>query len=91
LSFFFSEFVRIKNCLISSASKNDVCTEEHVKILVRNSEQVSNGALNLACGDYTEETDKCDNLKPPPKPLGQKTPKSFIMPIIEIFESFQEE
>lgn len=43
----------------------------------------------MACGDYNEETDRCENLKIPHRKKGEKLPKSFLMPLVELFESFE--
>ncbi|XP_054155138.1 uncharacterized protein LOC128953655 [Oppia nitens] len=83
-------FVKLKSCLISIGHKNKQCTEEHINLLVRRSEQVSNGPMNMACGDYNEETDKCEKLEIPNRLKDEPIPKSFLMPLVDIFDSFNE-
>lgn len=46
--------------------------------------------MNMACGDYNEETDKCERVKLPKRLNGEKLPKSFLMPLVELFESFDQ-
>lgn len=44
--------------------------------------------VNLTCTDYTENSDKCNQLdEPPQKDKSMKRTKSFIMPLMNIWET----
>ncbi|CAG2178734.1 unnamed protein product, partial [Oppiella nova] len=83
-------FVKLKACLLDHGHKNKQCTEQHLNLLLRQSEQVSNGPMNMACGDYNEESDRCDKLVIPKRQQDEPLPKSFLMPLVELFDSFEE-
>ncbi|CAG2111260.1 unnamed protein product [Medioppia subpectinata] len=80
-------FVKMKACILETGHRSKQCSEEHLSLLVRQSEQVSNGPMNMACGDYNEESDKCDKIQVPRRLANETLPKSFVMPMIDLMES----
>ncbi|CAG2111261.1 unnamed protein product, partial [Medioppia subpectinata] len=62
-------------CLLLNVKLTKECTEEHVSLGLRQSEQVTNGPMNMACGDYNEESDKCDKIDIPTRMSDQPRPK----------------
>lgn len=57
-------------------------TEDHKDTLLDLIRSISGDSINFGCGDYTEETDRCSTVKPPPK---SKLDKNFKF---EKFKSF---
>lgn len=53
--------------------------------LVRN---IFQGIVDVACGDYTENSDKCDAIMETPK-KGKNAPffKSFVVPLSNVWAS----
>ncbi|XP_054155299.1 uncharacterized protein LOC128953803 [Oppia nitens] len=45
--------------------------------------------LNLLCGDYEEDSDKCRTMKTPKRLKSQKRTKSFFLPLTQLLDSFQ--
>jgi hypothetical protein len=86
------EIPKLKQCLLSAMSRVDICTDKHQETLLKHARVVTGNALQLACSEYREGSAKCDSLKLPnvQKRKGQKRPKSFIVPIINLLKSFPE-
>jgi hypothetical protein len=82
----------IKKCLLSSMKRVDICTEKHEETLLKHAQVLTGNVRQLACSEYKEGSAKCDSLKIPnvQKRKGQKRPKSFIVPIINLLKSFPE-
>ena len=81
-----SDYFKMLGCIENVVK--DGCTEDvTTKILdfVRN---VLSGIVDVACGDFTENSDKCDKLiAPPKKNKSEKTYINFFIPLIELFQS----
>ena len=57
-------------------------------------ESTSSNALNFFCGEYADDSDKCEKLGSLPVPPGSKKPKfvrSISLTVAEIFDSFPEQ
>lgn len=59
------EIVRARQCLMKEAKKVKECKDEHVETINNRFNTVSMNSLNIACGQYTEESDRCDRVQPP--------------------------
>ena len=72
-----------------SAKHHSICTDDKIEATVQFNHDLSKNTADFLCGDYTEESDKCSQLpKTPDKRRNQLRTKSFLLPIIAIFESF---
>jgi len=65
------------------------CKQENTAEIERIIDGYANEVLNLLCGDYTEESDKCNGIvnKTPKKQSTQKRPHSFLQPFVSILVS----
>ena len=80
----------MKNCIMSSAeNEKNVCSESNVDEIERIVDGYAFDVLQLLCGDYTEDSDKCVKLLPktPKKLSTQKRTKSMLPPFINILNS----
>jgi hypothetical protein len=80
----------MRECILSLKDKVDICTDEHMQITERFISSVTSNSLNFACNEYSEDSDKCQNLIPPKKRKNQRRTKSMIMAFLRLFESFPE-
>lgn len=74
-------------CFESSIGDIDKCKLQSEPFLdfVRS---IFDDIVNLTCTDYNETTDKCSLLPDPPvKDKSMKRTKSFILPLLHIWES----
>ena len=47
---------------------------------------VASNGMNIACGDYTEETDRCSKIHAP-KVTIEKSNKSLVMTMFDLLDS----
>jgi hypothetical protein len=80
-------YFRLKSCIVEFAAKS--CTQEVTTEVERIVDGYAHEALNLICGDYTEESDKCTNIveRTPKKLATQKRPNSLLPSFITILGS----
>lgn len=86
----FSETHKFLDCFHSGRKKFPVCTEEIIEAGMKILDSLIGNMVNVLCGQYDDESDKCDKLETPKKKSNQKRTKSFIIPMIDVFSSFQE-
>ncbi|OTF70198.1 hypothetical protein BLA29_006975 [Euroglyphus maynei] len=74
LKCFEKEFDKIPDC------------NESADIFINFIRQIFDDIVNLSCQDYTESTDRCEHLgRPPVKEKKLKHYKSFILPLLDIW------
>ena len=54
-------------------------------------DSVTSNVLNLLCGEYEENSDKCKALSTPRKLKSQKRAKSFFIPLTQLLQSFKDD
>lgn len=80
---------------MTQAKKVPECTEENVDILQNRFNSISLNSINIACGDYNDETDRCSRVEVPK--LGDdvftklKKERSLAFTLLEFIESFPED
>lgn len=89
IPFICCETVRAKECLMETAKNVKECTEAHVELLQNRFQMVSQNPMNMACGEYTEDSDKCDFVQPPEGIDYSAPPKSFMMSALELIDLFE--
>ena len=64
----------------------NVCNEKAVEANTNYIRGFFDNAINVACGEYNENSDKCDSVKPAvlKRKKNYKRPKSFFIPIVKI-------
>ena len=81
----------MKTCMLKSTEKpgKKICPESSQDEVERVIDGYSYDVLQLLCGDFTEESDKCVNMLPktPKKLPTQKRTKSILPPFINILSS----
>ena len=79
-------------CLREATEDTVGCTRHTVDWAERFVLKMVGSSVNMVCGEYFEESDKCVKLvNQTPKPQyskSHKRPKSFIKPMIALMESF---
>ncbi|XP_054152482.1 uncharacterized protein LOC128951258 [Oppia nitens] len=86
------EYYSFRQCLTERAKNVDICGDKDLQTLDEFVESTTSNALNFFCGDYADDSDKCDKLgKPPKKRSNLKRTKSISITIAEIFQSFPEQ
>ncbi|CAG2103782.1 unnamed protein product [Medioppia subpectinata] len=86
-----SEYYRIFPCIITKTKRIPVCTEQHVDTAMNFVRSMLGNAIDLLCSEYSEGSDKCDTLGRPPRKLKhQRRTKSFLIPLLDMFDSFPE-
>ncbi|OTF74229.1 hypothetical protein BLA29_002869 [Euroglyphus maynei] len=91
----FSYFVDLMKCFDHQLSKLSCATEELREEFANLVRLLNGDTINVSCGDYNEQTDRCDHLKPlnqfktDPNALKLLDPKlrSFFFTSIAMFES----
>lgn len=84
------EIVRAKGCLMRAAKKVPQCTDENINTIQDRFNHVSMNTMDIACGDYNEDTDKCDHIQPPQ--TKEKMPnKSLVMTMFDVMESLSDD
>lgn len=80
------DYFKFLTCLENVTRGNCSETEsEKIQEFVRNLFQ---GIINTACGDFQENSDKCDKIPPPPKKRkSDKSYKSYFLPLVELWHS----
>jgi hypothetical protein len=79
----------LKNCYREGAKRIDICSDENLETIDSFAGSITMNADNLFCGEYSDDSDKCEKLGEPPKRRkNQKIPRSFFLPIIDVFNSF---
>ncbi|KAH9395302.1 hypothetical protein TYRP_020867 [Tyrophagus putrescentiae] len=77
-----------RSCLMKEAKKVKGCKDEHVETLNSRFNQVSMGTMNLACGQYTEETDRCEKIRIPKGNVTiERGNKSMVMTMFELLDT----
>ena len=59
------EVHRAKECLLNQAKHVKDCTEENVETLQARFNHVASNTMSFACGEYTEDSDKCNSVRAP--------------------------
>ena len=86
-----SELPRLRACIEDVQKNIDFCTEKNIESTNRFVDSIIGNSVNLlACGEYVENTDKCDKLTVPKKKKSQRRPRSLIMAFLHLIESFPE-
>jgi len=75
-------FYELKACIIRAANRmpGHICNEQRLEHLERYINSMAGNTLNMMCGEYDEDSDKCKRL--PPLPTGN------IRPAPDIFSGF---
>lgn len=64
------------------------CTDKQIKTTIELVRNLLQSLIDVACGDFTDASDACDKLPPPPaKSLNAVYPNAtaFVVPLIELF------
>lgn len=83
------------NCLDNSMSELSCMTDEGKNAILDLVKSISADLTNFACGDYTEESDKCSTLAPlskkdyDPKQKMDKKLKSLLFAMLYMVESIE--
>ncbi|XP_054155087.1 uncharacterized protein LOC128953613 [Oppia nitens] len=84
-------FYKMKQCILISVEKNGkpVCSDSNYQEIERIIDGYSYDVLQLICGEYTEDSDKCQSLLPktPKKRSSQKSTRSLLPPFINILST----
>ncbi|XP_046916758.1 uncharacterized protein LOC124497180 [Dermatophagoides farinae] len=83
------EIVRAKSCMLDKAKDVNECSEQNVETLQRRFTHISANSMNMACGDYTEDSNRCDTVKPPEGLDYNRPPKSFMTTALELINLFE--
>ncbi|XP_054155320.1 uncharacterized protein LOC128953824 [Oppia nitens] len=85
------EYYKMYPCFYERTKRFPICSTKKVDTVSDFVRNIFDNMVGLICGDYTENSDKCDHLElPPKKPKNDKRTKSFAIPLIEILSSFPE-
>ena len=82
-----SEYIKLLECFEKSFHSVDKCKSQSEEFLnfVRS---IFDDIVNLTCAEYTESSDKCEKLtSPPSKDKSIKRTKSFMVPLMKVWES----
>ena len=82
-----SEIVKTKQCLLKQSKKVSQCTEKHIETLQNRFNQVSMNGINIACGDYSEDTDRCDNVHVPNIAVERSDNSSIVLALFQLLDS----
>lgn len=84
----YSEYIKLLNCFRDSfdtATEKCKSQAENFLDFVRS---IFDDIVNLTCTDYSEHSDKCDKMPDPPqKDKAEKRNKSFLVPLMKIWEN----
>ena len=73
---------------MKEAKKVRECKDEHVETINNRFNTVSMNGMNIACGDYTEETDRCTKIQAPKGITVERgNNKSMVMTMFELLDS----
>ncbi|CAG2109084.1 unnamed protein product [Medioppia subpectinata] len=82
------EYYKMKQCILGHIEREGkpLCTDSVYNEAERLIDGYAFDVLQLICGDYTEDSDKCQNSVPktPKKLSSQKRTKSLLLPLINI-------
>jgi len=82
------EIVRAKGCLLREAKKVSECKEEHIETMQNRFNNVAMNSMNLACGEYSDETDRCSRVHAPKGTVHiEKSNKSMVMTMFELLDN----
>ncbi|KAF7496611.1 hypothetical protein SSS_08428 [Sarcoptes scabiei] len=89
------EYYTLKKCFQDSGRNEAKCSEKDMETVEELIESTSSNALNFFCGEYADDSDKCEKLGPIPKNSKAKKsrPKymrSISLTVAEIFDPFPE-
>lgn len=82
----YSEITRAQECLRQKAKNVPQCTEEHIETIQKRFNRASMNGMNIACGDYTDETDKCDKVHAPKDVIVEQSNKTMVMTMFELLD-----
>ncbi|KAI2804258.1 hypothetical protein BLOT_003237 [Blomia tropicalis] len=77
---------RAQECLRQKAKNVPQCTEEHIETIQKRFNRASMNGMNIACGDYTDETDKCDKVHAPKDVIVEQSNKTMVMTMFELLD-----
>ncbi|XP_054155303.1 uncharacterized protein LOC128953807 [Oppia nitens] len=81
-------------CLREATEETKGCTSHTIDWAEKYVLKMLGSAINLICGQYFEESDKCLKLikeTPEPQiPLGKTKPTNFLLPMLDLMESISE-
>lgn len=83
----------MKRCMLDVINKlqPDPCTDNDYTEFERLIDGFAIEILNLLCGEYTEDSDKCSALiKQTPKNKSRRKAKSMLLPMIDVLESLDQ-
>ena len=92
----FSEYYTLQKCFQEGGRVKAKCTAKDMETVEELMESTSSNALQFFCGEYAEDSDKCEKLGPISTPASGKQAKpkflrSISLTVAEIFESFPEQ
>lgn len=80
-----SDYYKFLGCLNDQVRPTCPNQSESILDLIRN---IFQGIVDVACGDYTENSDKCESIiATPKKPNGAPFFKSFVVPLSSVWAS----
>lgn len=86
LILYFSDYFKFLTCL-ETVTKTD-CTQKETDKIQDFVRTVFTGIVDVACGEYTESSDKCDRLPiPPKKQKSDKSYRTYFLPLVELWHS----
>ncbi|KAF7488753.1 hypothetical protein SSS_08140 [Sarcoptes scabiei] len=81
-------YFQIFDCVRAEAAKYPECTPERVELNVEYINTFFENAINTACGEYNNDSDKCDSSKiPAVKKTKKPLPKSFFKPLVNLISN----
>ncbi|OTF81916.1 hypothetical protein BLA29_006110 [Euroglyphus maynei] len=91
------EYYTLRKCFQDGGRNEAKCSDKEMETVEELIESTSSNALNFFCGEYAEDSDKCEKLGPlaeAPSKSGRKSrPKylrSISLTVAEIFDTFPE-
>lgn len=82
-----SEYIKLLDCFRTTFQSAEKC-QKHSEAFLDFVRSIFDDIVNLTCNDYSESSDKCDRLpSPPSKDKSLKRTKSFLVPLMKIWES----
>lgn len=84
-----SYYFKLLDCLENVTKKNCTSRETNsIQELIRN---MIDSLINVSCGDFTESSDRCETLPPPPRrQKADKDTKAFVLPLVEVWNSLED-
>ena len=85
-NYYFSGYYKFLECIDPKARTK--CPAKIANGYLDLSRSVFQGVLDAACGDFTENSDKCDKLSVlPERKISDRNVRTIFLPIIELWNS----